>query len=396
MTAYSDAVNDALERLDDLGYERGPEPEGFVAHGTMCSETLAVLGYADRIPGYVDGYRKGLAHHDRPEPWFAVSEDDWRDALGDFSRAGDWEVFFRRELAAADWQEVLVRWWPRLVPGIVAGLTHGLIRTAHAVRSLGATPQPSQGQLTELARGLAYWAARWTLLPGHVRFQGQRTLGQAMAALPRDEMTGSRFRGGKGASDDTSTLAGYPGYHEALRSLRPYQTQALLSEMTAGFAGVYLAHPEVLPIPPVHGITAPAAVRLVLPYLPDRLHAPTLAAIWQVQTLMLLDLTDSSAGEDTAPADADAMNAPKFAELTARAVEHGDDHVIKLAEACMREHSLRPDPRYAAAALAAQQRIPPYGPTFGRATIRQIEERGQRYMNLARAMHDRNPPPAEA
>jgi hypothetical protein len=392
MTAYSDAVNDALERLDDLGYERGPEPEGFVAHGTMCSETLATLGYADRIPRYVDDYRKGLAHHDRPEPWLPVAEEDWLDALGDFSRAGDWEVFFRRELAESPWRTVLARWWPRLVPGMVAGLTHGLIRTAHAVRSLGATPEPTQGQLTELARGLAYWAARWTWLPGQVRFEGQRTLGQAMAALPRDEMTGSRFRGGKGRTDDTSTLADYPGYHEALRSLRPYQTQLLISEMTAEFAGVYLAHPEVLPIPPVHGITAPAAVRLVLPHLPDELHAPTLAAIWQVQTLMLLDLTDSRDGESTALADADAMDAPKFAEITARAVEHGDDHVIKLSEACMREHSLRPDPRYAAAALAAQQRIPRYGPTFGRATIQQIEERGSNYLNLAKAVHQNDPP----
>lgn len=34
-------------------------------------------------------------------------------------------------------------------------------------------------------------------------------------------------------------------------------------------------------------------------------------------------------------------------------------HVIKFTEACLREHALRPDPRYPAAVLAAQQRITP-------------------------------------
>ncbi|MGW5739750.1 MULTISPECIES: hypothetical protein [Streptomyces] len=390
MSAYTDAVNEALGRLDDLGYERGPEPEGFVAHGPMCAETLATLGYGDTIGTWVDGYRKGLTHHERPVPGEVIRPGAWRDALGDFGRAGDWEVYFARELAEAHWRDVLVRWWPRLLPGIMAGFTHGVIRTAHAVRSLAATPHPSDLQLTELSRGLAYWAARWTPLPGRVRLLGRQGLAEAIAALPRDELTGSRFRGGRGRTDDTSALASYDGYHRALHALRPDNVQLLLSDMTAQFAGVYLAHPEVLPIPPIHGITAPAAVRLVLPHLPDALHAPTLAALWQVQVVMLLDLTESPGGEDTAHADAAdaARGLPGFGELTARAVEHGDDHVIKLAEACQREHALRPDPRYAAAADAARRRISPYGPTFGKDTLAEIERRGSRYGSLSRAHRD--------
>ncbi|MET9535598.1 hypothetical protein ABZY02_34450 [Streptomyces sp. NPDC006649] len=380
MTRYTDAVNDALERLDDLGYERGPE--GFVTHGPMCAETLATLGYGDRIPAWVRAYRNGIAHHAPPEPRLAIDANDatdWRSVLGDFDRAGDWEQLFRRELAAEPWRDVLVRWWPRLTPGLVAGLTHGVIRTAHAVRGLAAAPEPGPAQLTELARGLAYWAARYTPLPGHVRFRGQRGLARAMAALPRDELAESGFRGGRGDVEDTGPLGTYPGYQEALRALRPAETQLLLTEMTAEFAGVYLSHPEVFPIPLVHGITAPAAVRLVLPHLPAELHAPTLAVLWQVQVVMLLDFTRDRRGEDTATADADEYGAPGFAELTARAVEHGDDHVIKLAEACQREHALRPDPRYAAAAYAAQQRIPRYGADFGAATVQAVRRHGPRY-----------------
>jgi hypothetical protein len=40
-------------------------------------------------------------------------------------------------------------------------------------------------------------------------------------------------------------------------------------------------------------------------------------------------------------------------------VEHGDEHVIKFTEAALREHALRPDPRFAAAVLAAHDRIEP-------------------------------------
>jgi hypothetical protein len=44
--------------------------------------------------------------------------------------------------------------------------------------------------------------------------------------------------------------------------------------------------------------------------------------------------------------------------LIARALAKGDEHVIKFTEAALRENSLRPDPRFPAAILAAQQRIP--------------------------------------
>ncbi|MDJ0463918.1 hypothetical protein [Streptomyces sp. H27-C3] len=80
-----------------------------------------------------------------------VDESSWRPVLGVFNRAGDWEQLFARELAEAHWSEMLVRWWPRLLPGLFAGLTHGLIRTAHAVRGLHAAEKPTLLRLGELA-----------------------------------------------------------------------------------------------------------------------------------------------------------------------------------------------------------------------------------------------------
>lgn len=87
------------------------------------------------------------------------------------------------------------------------------------------------------------------------------------------------------------------GYRDGLEAIAALDPQWLLSEMTAEFAGVYLTHPEVAPVPLIHGVTAPAAVRLVLPYLPQELHAPTLGALWQVHMALLLTFTGDHGNE---------------------------------------------------------------------------------------------------
>ncbi|WP_269855483.1 questin oxidase family protein [Streptomyces sp. RPT161] len=358
---YQDAVNDALERMDDLGYERGAQGD-LANHGPMGAEALAVLGHGAQVAAWVEGYRQAMPHHEPPAPRFALDPDDesaWRPALGAFERAGDWEKLFERELAERPWRDVLARWWGRLLPGTLAGLTHGMIRTAHAVRSLSAAPKPTGAQLTELARGLAYWAARYTGLPGEARFgaaQGEGRLAYAVAALPRRPMAATVSRGS--AAERLRALDRFEGYGQALDALAPADPQAMLSDMTVEFAGIYLAHPEVFPVPLVHAVTAPAAARLVLPHLPTELHTPTLAALWQVHIALLLAFTGDRRQEETVLRTALETDVPSFDELAARAVEHQDEHVLKFTEACIREHALRPDPRFGAAVLAAQQRIP--------------------------------------
>ncbi|MEW2576349.1 hypothetical protein [Streptomyces syringium] len=355
---YIDAVNDALERLDDLGYERGQGVD-LANHGPMGAEALALLGQEDEVARWVRRYRDAMEHHEPPTARFALDptdESSWRSALGAFGRAGDWELLFVRELAEAHWREVLVRWWPCLIPGLFAGLTHGLIRTAHAVRGLyAAGDNPTPFQLRELARGLAYWAARYTELPGHPRLAGPHTLPAAVAALPRVASDGPMGPGtARGRLD---TLTDVPGYTESLEWLAPDQAPRLLSEMTVQFADVYLGHPEVYPVPLIHGVTAPAAVRLVLPHLPPELYEPTVARLWQVHAAFLLAFTTDRRGEGTAAWRSEAPELPPMAELGPRAAEHGDEHVIKFTEACLREYALLPDPRYLAAAFAAQRRI---------------------------------------
>ncbi|MGK5637593.1 questin oxidase family protein [Streptomyces sp. URMC 126] len=367
---YHDALNDALERLDDLGYERG-EGMDLANHGPMGAEALALLGHGDEVARWVVRYRKAMEHHEPPSERFPLDTDEssWRPALGAFHRAGDWEGLFTRELAEAPWRDVLARWWPRLLPGLFAGLTHGLIRTAHAVRGLyAAGDRPTAYQHRELARGLAYWAARYTELPGSPRLAGTYTVPTAVAALPRTPAEGAlnaRVVGGRFAA-----LGDLPVYGEALEWLAPEEASRLLTEMTVQFADVYLGHPEVYPVPLVHGVTAPAAARLVLPHLPHALHGPTLARLWQVHSAFLLALTTDRRGEGTTAWREEVPDLPATGELAARAAEHGDEHVIKLTEACLREYALRPDLRYLAAAAVAQRRIPRLDAGGGASTLR--------------------------
>ena len=356
-TNYIDTVSDALQSMDDLGYERGGED--FANHGPMGAEALAVLGFSAEVPGWIARYRHALEHEAPATPRWSLDparEDSWHPALGAYERAGDWEQMFRRLLAEHPWRDVLVQWWPRLLPGLFSRLTHGLIRTAHAVRSVAGAAEPNSIQLDELARGLAYWAARFQPLPGSARLIGSRTVADAVALLPR-------------RPDDDPAVPGQPGprmrglnsfteYHEGLDALAPGDSEWLLGEMTTTFAGVYFTHPEVVPVPLIHAVTAPAALRLVLPYLPEPLKAASVAVMWQSHLALLLAFTTSRGEEPHSYQLALDVEPPPAAELIGRALEHGDEHVIKFTEASLREHALRPDPRFPAAILAAHDRTP--------------------------------------
>ncbi|WP_459547503.1 hypothetical protein [Nocardia sp. X0981] len=117
------------------------------------------------------------------------------------------------------------------------------------------------------------------------------------------------------------------------------------------------------PIPLVHGVTAPAAARLVLPHLPETLYAATLAALWQAQVTLLMVATTDTSGEQEARRRAEDADPPSWDELIGRPVEHGDEHVIKFTEACQRENALVPDARYTWAVDTAQRLIErPGGP----------------------------------
>ena len=172
------AMDQALEMLAGCGPEFGGI--GLSNHGPMAAEALSALGREQEVEPWVERYRKRLI--ERPPKVEHIDALNWPEVLGEVDRSTDWEDFFAAELDSAPWREVLERWVPLLSAGMMAGATHGIIRTGHAVRSLAADESAPERRV-ELSRGLAYWAARYQVLPGVPHPGAEPRL--PSAALPR-------------------------------------------------------------------------------------------------------------------------------------------------------------------------------------------------------------------
>lgn len=337
-----DALLDALDRLRGTGAEF----DGFLAnHGPMAAEALVHLDGAPAVPGWVDRYRTRLDA--APGIVRGIGPGEWREHLGDARLAGDWTALLRREARELPWPDLLARWWERLLPGMAASAVHGMIRTAHAVRALRAAgPDPHPLLVDELAQGLALWAARYQTVPGAPRLDGPDGAVDALRGLPRlDPAVPSP---GPGVSGRLGALDGLDGLDAALdRWGAPDGPDAALDDLVAAASRVLAARDDS-PIAFCHAVTGPAAVRLVLPALPGPLHRPTVAVTWQVVGAIVAAFAAPRLPAEAVPAPADP--APLLARLPGAAVEHGDEHVVKLTEAALREHARTGDPTVLVAA----------------------------------------------
>jgi hypothetical protein len=186
----SDVLDEAYDRLHHWGPEFGGE-NGLSNHAPMAVEVLTRHGHEDQVGSWLDRYvarLETLPAEDDP-----ITEGNWAAAMGKRARVGDWVAFFRRAVREAPWQTVMADWWPRLLPAIASGATHGLIRTGHAVRTVLAG-DTSPSAVDEVAHALAYWAARAIFVPG-----------LAAPAEPRPAASGSAASGS--AADPAELMA---------------------------------------------------------------------------------------------------------------------------------------------------------------------------------------------
>jgi hypothetical protein len=297
------------------------------------------------VEHWLDGYLKRL---DEPPPrGDRVTDETWREALGRLNRVADWEAYLRAQLAQEPWRDVLARWWPRLLPGAAAAATHGVIRTSHAARSLAvADGAAAAHRRDELARGLAYWAASYLELPGAPRTGGRLDLQAALRGLPS---AGPASERGLITEQLTTRIPATPGFVDAVAALRPPADPAAdLRELAVTFTRVFLGYGRTRPISLLHAVTAPVAARSVLPLLPAGLARPTYDALWQVGAALYAVYTPG-----VTPEPLPAGPAPSHDDVTELAVAAGDEHAIKLTEACLRLHAETPDPVFLHAAARA-------------------------------------------
>ncbi|HTW99590.1 MAG TPA: hypothetical protein VMD59_12465 [Acidimicrobiales bacterium] len=335
-------LDDAYRRL----HATGPEFEGWLSnHGPMVAEAMVRHGHAGEVHRWLDGYISRLEEFPGRSSPIGV---DWQAALGDPSRVADWTIFFEQAMTEEPWGAVLGSWWPRLLPGVAAAATHGVIRVGHAVRSLLLDGE-DRPRLDELAHGLAYWAARFQAVPGGPaptgeparagepapageELAGATDLASALDLLPRiPEQAG-------GIRERLDRLAELPRWDAALASARaptsPEEVPTWLDALVDAAVARYLRYGHGNGVMLVHSATAPNAIARTLPALPRHLWTGSAQAAWAAFAAL------TAGYAPTRPEDLDRL--PRVGdrgggaqEIFALAVEHGDEHVIKFADTAL-------------------------------------------------------------
>jgi len=341
-------LDDALELLAPCGIAL---TNGNSNHAPMVAEALCALGRPDAVMPWLVRYRERLLP--RPVAGDRILAEDWRVALGSRGRFTDWSAFFGQELREAPWREVLNRWVGRLAPGFCAAATHGVIRVGHAARSLAESETPPR--LRELADALASWAATYQELPASDReTNGAMAPRQAIVRVPIVPL--DRRNEGGNITASLAMLGDFPEFALSVGLLDTEGDLALLvAELTEVFARIYLANARDIrtTIAFIHGVTSPAALGNIAPQVGDRTARAAARYAWQAGCgLYSCFGQDTATAVDIEPSDADED------ELVERAIAHGDEHVIKFTEACLRRHALSPSPVYFAAADHVSSMIP--------------------------------------
>ncbi len=346
----SSVLDDAYVRLHATGPEWGGN---LTNHGPMAAEVMVRRGYGDGVDGWVDSYMRRL--DDLPAATEAIGDDTWPAALGN-GRIGDWTAYLTRQISERPWQDALCIWWPRLLPGIAAGATHGVIRVGHAVRTLLAEADASSAAVAELAHGFAFWAARSRAVPGAGTPVGRLGPGDALDEIPHIPEQDGPIAGRLGRLAD---LAGWPASVQALRrAVSAEDARTRLAELVDAATLRYLYYGHGSPVLLIHTATAPNAVLHTLPALPERLWAPSLSAAWAASAAITATYAPAqAAARDDLPAAPSGDDARH--DVLERSVAHADEHVIKFADTAAEVYERTKDPDALAASIHASELIAP-------------------------------------
>jgi hypothetical protein len=347
-------LSEAYQRLHVKGPEFGGDERGdngLTNHGPMAVEVICRRGLEIDVHRWLDRYIRRLT--ELPAAAEPITDATWRRALGGgHRRTGDWTAYFTRQLAERPWRDVLAIWWPRLLPGIAAGSTHGVIRVSHAVRTL-LTVEPTQPAVNELGCGLAFWAARFRLLPTHGAPVGCLPAAAALAAVPRlpDQNGLIAHRLGR--------LAQLPGWLPALRALSPpaapADVPARLAELVDAATTLYLSQGAASPVLLVHTATAPNGVLHILPALPRDCWAASFTAAWTAAAALAAAYAPAASPER--PRRPAGGGTDPASDALAQAALHGDEHVLKFADTAVDVYGRTGDADALAAAEQAARLI---------------------------------------
>jgi hypothetical protein len=278
-------LDEAFDRVSALDFEI---PNPYVNHGPMACEALSTLGFGSELPEWVEHFETSMHRAIEPVLPNWGHEFPWPDLLGDYHLLPEWMGFFERAIDDDGWPDVVRAWVPRLMPGLVSALFHGVIRTSHAVRAIEAEDTPSRR--AELARALGNWAV-WF---------------------------------GPGQTFHDNPVTDDPG--------------ALTLGTAAQGASFYVSQPSIFAL---HGVTGAMAVHLLSGHLEPGHAAAAVGQLEAEHRALYRDITPAALGDTAGEWDVRVID---------KAVSSFDPHQVKLVEACLRGLDLSGDPRFSAAA----------------------------------------------
>lgn len=342
-----DLLDPALEPLRTLGPHL---KNGFVNHAPMAAEALVAMGQGGLAKSWVQANLGNiLPANDRVAP---LDPTELEDALGVPRHQDAWRSFFHQRLADGAWEPVLAEWANRLAPGLFAAAAHGIIRVGHGVRALRLDDTPLRRR--ELAEGLALWASAYQPLVTH-RVDDSPTF-SPKEALARVPLIPHAHRRNEGAI--TTALEQLPhayGFGEVISLIDTKGDLVVLAHgIAAEFAQVFLyrVHTPLTAIVFTHAITVVAAILNIAPHVNEATVRQLVSYGWQAAAGL-----HAAYSEFPAPGPGD-VPVETAEEIAVRAAAHGDDHVIKLSEACLRFYEATHDDRFLMVPSHARAMLP--------------------------------------
>ena len=307
---------------------------GLANHLSMELCALYSLGAsAERLRTFAESY--GTALVPLPEGGPDVEPEDWRGALGKPEALPGMVRMFAEQIRRRGRDAVLREALAEFAPTVASELFHCMIRTAYGVQF---------EHDRDVAIGLAYWALKpLPLGPLDAKPGGERDFAAVLArvretpALKNARLTGNS---NPGRMRQAAELAGFAEVVNAY---------AIDDDALARLANAVLdLYATTADFTALHAVTSTHALRVLLPYFPDR--ERTLR--FQAQGLVAAYVRMGAPAIETCF----ASDAAPWEAIVARAFPSSDDHDAKFVYSCREEERAHGGTTYR---FAAQRRVGP-------------------------------------
>ena len=323
---------------------------GLTNHAPMVAEALHHLGLDAHIQAWVEAEIPRCLP--RPAARSPINAAAWQTEVGDPQRFSDWVQLFEQSIDEQGWPATVRTWVPRLTPAFASAAAHGVIRTGHALRALG--ERDTQTRRLELADALAFWACTFTTLPVSIGRVEQLSPSAALAALAPLQLQAQQRAGSINAALGVlQEDAEFARHFDRLATDDEFGQLTL--DVAATFARLFCgaAQSPLQAIVFTHAVTGVAAVRHIAPYLEQEQQKLLLQHGFHTGCALYRVYADHR----YEPPVADAY-LPGVEESIYDALDHGDEHVIKLTDAAIEFTQVTADGFFLTAAESCRRLLP--------------------------------------